>query len=42
MVAAVGNYGEIFERTVGKPYHLDRGLNRLWTDGGLMRPLPMR
>jgi general L-amino acid transport system substrate-binding protein len=41
-IAAVGNYGEIYERTVGKPYHLDRGLNRLWTQGGLMRPLPMR
>jgi general L-amino acid transport system substrate-binding protein len=42
VIASVGNYGEIFERTVGKPYHLDRGLNRLWTDGGLMRPLPIR
>lgn len=42
VIAAVGNYGEIFEHTVGKPYHLDRGLNRLWTEGGLMRPLPMR
>jgi len=41
-IAAVGNYGEIFERTVGKPYHLDRGLNRLWTEGGMMRPLPIR
>jgi general L-amino acid transport system substrate-binding protein len=42
VIASVGNYGEIFQRTVGKPYHLDRGLNRLWTDGGLMRPLPMQ
>jgi len=42
VVGSLGNYGEIFERTVGKPYHLDRGLNRLWTDGGLMRPLPLR
>jgi general L-amino acid transport system substrate-binding protein len=42
VVASVGNYGEIYERTVGKPYHLERGLNRLWTEGGLMRPLPMR
>ncbi len=42
VIAGVGNYGEIFTRTVGKPYHLDRGLNRLWTDGGLMRPLPIR
>lgn len=42
VIAATGNYGEIFERTVGKPYQLDRGLNRLWSDGGLMRPLPMQ
>jgi len=42
VIAATGNYGEIFERTTGKPYHLDRGLNALWTDGGLMRPVPMR
>jgi general L-amino acid transport system substrate-binding protein len=42
VIAATGNYGEIFQRTTGEPYHLDRGLNALWTDGGLMRPLPMR
>ncbi len=41
VVAATGNYGEIFQRTVGGPYHLDRGLNALWTNGGLMHPLPM-
>jgi general L-amino acid transport system substrate-binding protein len=42
VVAATGNYGEIFDRTVGRPYHLDRGLNALWTDGGLMHPAPMQ
>jgi general L-amino acid transport system substrate-binding protein len=42
VIAATGNYGEIFQRTTGGPYHLDRGLNALWTEGGLMRPLPMR
>jgi general L-amino acid transport system substrate-binding protein len=42
VVAATGNYGEIFQRTTGGPYHLDRGLNALWTEGGLMRPMPMR
>jgi general L-amino acid transport system substrate-binding protein len=42
MIAATGNYGEIFQRTTGGPYHLDRGLNALWTEGGLMHPLPMR
>jgi general L-amino acid transport system substrate-binding protein len=42
VIAALGNYGEIFERTTGRPYHLERGLNRLWTEGGLMRPVPIR
>jgi general L-amino acid transport system substrate-binding protein len=42
VIAATGNYGEIFERTTGEPYHLDRGLNALWTEGGLMSPLPMK
>jgi general L-amino acid transport system substrate-binding protein len=42
VIAETGNYGEIFQRTTGGPYHLDRGLNALWTDGGLMRPLPMK
>jgi general L-amino acid transport system substrate-binding protein len=41
VIAVTGNYGEIFQRTTGGPYHLDRGLNALWTDGGLMSPLPM-
>lgn len=42
VIAATGNYGEIFERTTGRPYHLDRGLNALWTSGGLMAPWPMK
>ena len=42
VIAATGNYGEIFQRTTGGPYHLDRGLNALWTEGGLMSPLPMK
>jgi general L-amino acid transport system substrate-binding protein len=42
VIAATGNYGEIFEQTAGGPYHLERGLNALWTQGGLMTPLPMR
>jgi general L-amino acid transport system substrate-binding protein len=40
-VTAVGNYGEIFDRTIGRPYHLDRGLNALWSAGGLMAPNPL-
>lgn len=44
MIKQVGNYGEIFERNVGKntPLGLERGLNALWTDGGLMYALPLR
>ena len=34
---AVGNYGELYERNVGRdsPLKIERGLNRLWTQGGL-------
>jgi len=42
VIAATGNYGEIFERTTGKPYRLERGLNALWTQGGLMAPMPIK
>lgn len=41
VIAATGNYGEVFDRTVGTPYRLERGLNALWTDGGLFVPPPM-
>jgi len=41
---ASGNYGESFDRNLGKgsPIGLERGLNDLWTRGGLMYALPMR
>jgi general L-amino acid transport system substrate-binding protein len=41
---AVGNYGEIFERNVGagSQLKLPRGLNALWTKGGLMYAMPYR
>ena len=43
-VESVGNYGEMFERNLGggSPLKLERGLNRLWTQGGLMYAPPMR
>ncbi len=43
-IKAGGNYGEIFERNVGKssPLKLDRGLNALWTKGGMMYAIPMK
>jgi general L-amino acid transport system substrate-binding protein len=44
IIRGVGNYGEMFERNVGResPIKLDRGLNRLWTSGGLMYAPPVR
>ena len=41
VIKAVGNYGEIYNRTIGdeSPYKLPRGLNRLWSDGGLLYTL---
>jgi general L-amino acid transport system substrate-binding protein len=44
IIKAVGNYGEIFERNVGQgsPLKIARGLNGLWTKGGLQYGLPVR
>jgi general L-amino acid transport system substrate-binding protein len=43
-IKAGGNYGEIFERNVGQasPLKLDRGLNGLWSKGGLMYAIPFK
>jgi general L-amino acid transport system substrate-binding protein len=40
----VGNYGEIYDRDLGdqSPLKLPRALNRLYTQGGLMYPLPLK
>jgi general L-amino acid transport system substrate-binding protein len=42
IVGSVGNYGEMFERNLGRQsaLQLERGLNRLWTQGGLMYAPP--
>lgn len=44
VVKAVGNYGESFERNVGpkSALALPRGVNNLWTKGGLMYAPPVR
>jgi len=44
IVKAVGNYGEMFERNVGSgsPLKIARGLNALWTKGGLQYAMPIR
>jgi general L-amino acid transport system substrate-binding protein len=41
IVEQVGNYGEAYDRNI-KPLGIDRGLNRLWSDAGLMVAPPMR
>ena len=40
----VGNYGEAYDRNVGKdsPLSIERGLNRLWNQGGIMFAPPLR
>ncbi len=43
-ILAGGNYGEIFEKNIGEntPIGLARGLNALWTEGGLQYSPPFR
>ncbi len=41
VIAAVGNYGEIFERNLA-PIRLPRGVNKPWTQGGLLYAMPFR
>lgn len=44
VIKQVGNYGQIYERNVGPDTKLglERGLNALWTEGGLMYASPFR
>ncbi len=43
VIRQVGNYGEVYQRNLGvAPFNLQRGLNALWTDGGLMYAIPFR
>ena len=44
IVKQVGNYGESFERHVGvnTPLGISRGLNQLWTKGGILYAPPVR
>ena len=44
IVKSVGNYGEIYERHVGEksPLKIARGVNNLWTKGGLQYAPPIR
>jgi general L-amino acid transport system substrate-binding protein len=44
IIKHVGNYGESFERNVGSgsKLNIDRGLNKLWSKGGLQYAPPVR
>jgi general L-amino acid transport system substrate-binding protein len=44
VISQVGNYGEIYERNLGEgtPTFIPRGLNSLYTDGGLLYAPPFR
>ncbi|MFT6583766.1 MAG: general L-amino acid transport system substrate-binding protein, partial [Alphaproteobacteria bacterium] len=44
IVKQVGNYGESYERHVGinTPLKLERGLNQLWSKGGILYAPPFR
>jgi general L-amino acid transport system substrate-binding protein len=44
IIKQVGNYGEIYDRNLGEgtPFNLARGLNNLWTKGGLIYAPPYR
>ena len=44
VIKQVGNYGEVFERNVGKgsPLGISRGLNALWSQGGIQYAPPIR
>ena len=44
IVKAVGNYGESFERNIGagSPLKIARGLNQLWSKGGILYAPPIR
>jgi len=44
VIRLIGNYGEVFERNVGASSKLaiPRGINQLWTDGGIQYAPPIR
>jgi len=44
VISQVGNYAEIYDRNLGPgtPFDLERGLNSLWNDGGLLYAPPYR
>lgn len=41
VIRQVGNYKDIFDRNL-KPIGVERGLNKIWTEGGLLYSPPFR
>ena len=42
VIKQVGNYGEVYDRNIGKPFNLERGVNNLVKEGGLIHSPPFR
>jgi general L-amino acid transport system substrate-binding protein len=44
IIRHIGNYGDIFDRNLGEgsPLKIKRGVNALWTKGGLQYGIPVR
>ena len=44
IVKALGNYGDLYEKYLGEktPLGIPRGMNKLWTDGGILYVPPSR
>lgn len=42
IVEQVGNYGEVYDRNIGQPFNLERGINNLTQNGGLIYSPPFR
>jgi len=44
VVRLVGNYGEVFERNIGigSTLGIPRGMNQLWSKGGILYAPPIR
>tara|TARA_R110002110_G_scaffold404606_1_gene623032 strand:- start:36004 stop:37116 length:1113 start_codon:yes stop_codon:yes gene_type:complete len=44
IILQVGNYNDIFDRNLGTqtPLKVERGMNRLWTEGGILYAPPLR
>jgi len=44
IINQIGNYKDIYNRHLGpgSPFNLPRGLNALYTDGGILYPMPFK